>query len=82
MGDCDSTHRLLDKGMIRAWQRPRMFWTNSIPRGGPPSARYMVLFGSVAECGWDPGTVSSNSEKPGKPSAGGGTQDQNGWPGP
>ncbi len=59
-----------------------MFWTSSIPRGGPRFARCMVLFGSAAECGWDPGTVSSSSAKPGKPSAGSETPGQNGWLGP
>ena len=42
-----------------------MFWIGSMPCGGPRSARCMVRSGCVAECGWDPGTVSSSSAKPG-----------------
>jgi hypothetical protein len=59
-----------------------MFWSSSMLRGGPRSARSTVQFGSVAACGWDPGTVSSSSEKPGKLSAGSERRGQNAWPGP
>jgi hypothetical protein len=51
MGDCDSTHRLLDEGRIRGWQGRRMFWSSSMLRGGPRSARCMDRSGSAAECG-------------------------------
>ena len=73
---------VLAERMIRAWQGPRTRWRSSILSAGPRSARSTVQFGSVAACGWDPGTVSSSSEKPGKPSAGSEVRNQNGWPGP